>query len=385
MSGYGVKWIKISVDFLDGASFKFFRRAKLRRIQNPRDKLESVWFELLALAGKSNDGGYLEAGGKPVASAREIATLLDREEAEVGPCLAFFERDGMLRRDQKGLLVANFERYQNAAALDRIREQGRARAAAGRARSKGGGQPPESGAAETGGGTAKGADDPGEPKTFSEESSNVKADGASSFAPPSVTRPLHDRYTSVTRALLSLENKNKNEKENDAKNKTADAKDTYTENPENETTETTTDKRNEDATDEMPDAYLGLRKSSKDNVGGEREGRLAEWVFELAEAGFLLGSAPKGPFLRQLDVWDGVYGPEAVGCAVRAFAAQGPWTGIRDPFAFFSARVGGMLSRGEGRPREPDPPKAASDDQPMSDEEYERILDGYAKKGATGA
>ena len=78
-----VQWIRFVVGMFDGNSFKRIKRAKIGGVSY-RDKLTSVWFELLDLAGKSNANGYLIDNNEiPYRSFEDIATMLDREEKEI--------------------------------------------------------------------------------------------------------------------------------------------------------------------------------------------------------------------------------------------------------------------------------------------------------------
>ena len=49
-----VQWIRLKVGMFDGNSFKKIKRAKIGGVSY-RDKLTAVWFELLDLAGGSQN------------------------------------------------------------------------------------------------------------------------------------------------------------------------------------------------------------------------------------------------------------------------------------------------------------------------------------------
>ena len=124
-----VQWIKLKVGMFDGNSFKKIKRAKIGGVSY-RDKLTSVWFELLDLAGKSNANGYLIDNNEiPYRSFEDIATMLDREEKEIELCMEFFIREKMVEIIDDIYCLSNFTKFQNQEGLDKIREQNRLRQA----------------------------------------------------------------------------------------------------------------------------------------------------------------------------------------------------------------------------------------------------------------
>lgn len=124
-----IKWIRMKVGMFDGNSFKKIKRAKIGGVQY-RDKLTSVWFELLDLAAKSNKDGYLiDNNGVPYKNYEEIATQIDRDEKEVELCMSFFESEKMIEFVDDMFCVTNFVQYQNQDGLAQIRENNRLRQA----------------------------------------------------------------------------------------------------------------------------------------------------------------------------------------------------------------------------------------------------------------
>lgn len=117
------------VGMFDGNSFKKIKRAKIGGVPF-RDKLTSVWFELLDLAGKSNSNGYLIDNNEiPYRTFEDIATMLDREEKEIELCMQFFINERMVEIIDDVYCLSNFTRYQNQEGLEKIREQNRKRVA----------------------------------------------------------------------------------------------------------------------------------------------------------------------------------------------------------------------------------------------------------------
>lgn len=122
-----VQWIRFVVGMFDGNSFKRIKRAKIGGVSY-RDKLTSVWFELLDLAGKSNANGYLIDNNEiPYSSFEDIATMLDREEKEIELCMQFFINERMVEIVDDVYCLTNFIKYQNQDGLEKIREQNRLR------------------------------------------------------------------------------------------------------------------------------------------------------------------------------------------------------------------------------------------------------------------
>lgn len=124
-----VKWFKIRVGMFDGDSFKKIKRAKIGGISY-RDKLTAIWFELLDLAAKGNNNGFLLDGNEvPFHSYEEIATMLDREDKEIELCMKFFIAEKMIEIIDDMYCLSNWIKYQSVEGLDKIREQTRIRVA----------------------------------------------------------------------------------------------------------------------------------------------------------------------------------------------------------------------------------------------------------------
>ena len=124
-----VQWIKLKVGMFDGDSFKRIKRARIGG-ERYRDKLTAIWFELLELAGRCNQGGrFISARGVPYATIEDIATQIDRDADELELCMNFFINDGMVEIVNGVYGLTNWHEYQSEAALDVIREKTRQRVA----------------------------------------------------------------------------------------------------------------------------------------------------------------------------------------------------------------------------------------------------------------
>ena len=120
-----VQWIKLKVGMFDGNSFKKIKRAMIGGVSY-RDKLTSVWFELMDLAGKSNANGYLIDNNEiPYHTFEDIAIMIDRETEEVELCMQFFIKERMVEIIDNIYCLSNFEKYQCVEGLEKIREQKR--------------------------------------------------------------------------------------------------------------------------------------------------------------------------------------------------------------------------------------------------------------------
>ena len=121
-----VKWIKIMVGLFDGTSFKRIKKAKIGG-ESFRDKLTAVWFELLDLGAKCNNGGFLYSDEIPYGSEEDIAIMIDREVDEIKLCLEFYKQNGMIEIIDDLYCLSNWSKYQNVDELEKIREQNRIR------------------------------------------------------------------------------------------------------------------------------------------------------------------------------------------------------------------------------------------------------------------
>lgn len=122
-----VQWIKFKVGTFDGMSFKRIKKAKIEGVADFRDKLTAVWFELLDLAGKINNEGFLINDEIAFSSYEEIAIALDRSEQEIKLCIEWYKANNMIDIVDDVLLISNWSKYQNSEGLNKIRETNRLR------------------------------------------------------------------------------------------------------------------------------------------------------------------------------------------------------------------------------------------------------------------
>ncbi len=125
-----VQWIKIKTDMFDNRKIKHLR--KLPEGNN----IVLIWVMLLTMAGRCNASGMIFLTENIPYTAKLLADELDFEENTVLLALEALERYGMIDRDNKFLCIPGWEEYQNAEALDKIREQTRKRVAKYREKQK---------------------------------------------------------------------------------------------------------------------------------------------------------------------------------------------------------------------------------------------------------
>ena len=117
-----VKWIKITTNIFDD------EKIKLIDAMPARDEILVIWFKMLILAGKANEGGALIMGGKIAYSPEMMAAIFNREIATIRLALATFQNFEMIEVEaDETVVVSNWEKHQNIDGLDKIKEQNRLR------------------------------------------------------------------------------------------------------------------------------------------------------------------------------------------------------------------------------------------------------------------
>lgn len=116
-----VKWIKIDANIFDNRKIK-----RLRRI-DPGGRYIVVWFYLLTLAGKCNEGGKISIAEDFPYSASDIADDLRIDGNTVEDALEEMEKLEMIYFDDGFIYVSDWENHQSTTELDRYREQARER------------------------------------------------------------------------------------------------------------------------------------------------------------------------------------------------------------------------------------------------------------------
>ncbi|NCC19097.1 MAG: hypothetical protein EOM29_09185 [Bacteroidia bacterium] len=117
-----IKWIKITTNIFDD------EKIQLIEAMPDSDTIIVIWFKLLALAGKSNNGGLVMFNEKVPFTIDMLTTLFRRKQTVVELALNVFERFEMIEiLDNRTILISNWEKHQNIEGMDKIREQNRIR------------------------------------------------------------------------------------------------------------------------------------------------------------------------------------------------------------------------------------------------------------------
>lgn len=119
-----VKWIKLSM--------KMFEDEKIKLIEHmpEADTMLVIWIKLLSQAGKSNDNGYIYLSENIPYTDEMLSTIFNRPLNVVRMALGVFRKFGMIEIDEDNFIsICNWEKHQNVAGLDKIREQTRQRVA----------------------------------------------------------------------------------------------------------------------------------------------------------------------------------------------------------------------------------------------------------------
>jgi len=117
-----VKWIKITTDI--------FNDEKIQLIESmpDSDTIIVIWFKLLSLAGKSNNGGLVMISDKVPYTNDMLSTLFRRKKLTIELALLTFEQFGMIERlDNDAILISNWDKHQNIEGMDKIKLQNKQR------------------------------------------------------------------------------------------------------------------------------------------------------------------------------------------------------------------------------------------------------------------
>lgn len=125
-----VKWIKISTDI--------FNDEKILLIESmpEADSIIAIWFKLLCMAGKQNNGGVFMLNDKMPYTEEMFATIFRRPLNTVRLALSTFENFGMVEIINNAYTIPNWEKHQSLDKLEQAKEKNRQRVAAHRERQK---------------------------------------------------------------------------------------------------------------------------------------------------------------------------------------------------------------------------------------------------------
>jgi len=114
-----VKWIKIVTDIFDDD--------KILLIENlpDADSLIVIWFKLLCIAGKQNNGGVFLLNNRIPYTDEMLSTIFRRPLNTVRMALNAFENYGMIELIDGVITIPNWEKHQSLDALEKKRERDR--------------------------------------------------------------------------------------------------------------------------------------------------------------------------------------------------------------------------------------------------------------------
>ena len=114
-----VKWIKITTDMFDDE--------KMVLIESLPDAyaIIVVWFKLLCLAGKQNNGGVFMLNDRIAYTDKMLATIFRMNEATVTMAIRVFEDFGMIETIDNVITIPNWNKHQSLDAYEKKKERDR--------------------------------------------------------------------------------------------------------------------------------------------------------------------------------------------------------------------------------------------------------------------
>ena len=126
----GVKWIKICTDIFDD------EKIVLIESMPEADGIIVIWFKLLCMAGKQNNGGIFMLNDKIAYTDDMLAHIFRRPLATVRLALKTFESFGMIEIVDNVVTIPKWQKHQSLDVLDKVRAQNQKRVAAYREKQK---------------------------------------------------------------------------------------------------------------------------------------------------------------------------------------------------------------------------------------------------------
>lgn len=125
-----VKWIKIVTDVFDDEKILLIDSLP------ERDGIIVIWFKMLCLAGKTNNGGVFLLNDKIAYTDEMLSTIFRRPVNTVRLALQTFEQFGMIEIINDVITIPNWDKHQSLDKLEQTREQTRKRVAKHREKQK---------------------------------------------------------------------------------------------------------------------------------------------------------------------------------------------------------------------------------------------------------
>jgi predicted phage replisome organizer len=116
-----VKWIKLMTDIWNNRKIKQIKKM-------PEGKsIVIIWLQILCLAGDINDRGLIYLAKDIPYTDEMLATEFGEELTTIRLALQVLQHFNMIQLVDNILLISNWEKYQNADGLEKIKEQNRIR------------------------------------------------------------------------------------------------------------------------------------------------------------------------------------------------------------------------------------------------------------------
>lgn len=125
-----VKWIKIVTDVFDDEKIQLIDSLP------ERDAIIVMWFKMLCLAGKQNNGGVFMLNDRIAYTDEMLSTIFRRPLNIVRLALQTFENFGMIEIVNDTILIPNWDKHQSLDKLEQAREKTRKRVAKHREKQK---------------------------------------------------------------------------------------------------------------------------------------------------------------------------------------------------------------------------------------------------------
>lgn len=111
-----VKWIKIVTDIFDDEKIML-----IEAMPEP-DGIIVIWFKILCLAGKQNNGGVLTLNGRMPYTDEMLATIFRRPITLVRMALGAFQNLGMIEIVSGAVTIPNWGKHQNLEGIQNRRD-----------------------------------------------------------------------------------------------------------------------------------------------------------------------------------------------------------------------------------------------------------------------
>lgn len=125
-----VKWIKIVTDIFDD------EKMMLIEALPDSDAITVIWFKLLCLAGKQNNGGVFMLNDRIPYTDEMFSVIFRKPVNTVRLALTTFENYGMIEIINNAVTIPNWGKHQNLEGIERSNEQARLRMQKYRAKQK---------------------------------------------------------------------------------------------------------------------------------------------------------------------------------------------------------------------------------------------------------